>query len=96
MTYKCIFDVEQECSVKEEYKLTPESLNEFCKICSKSSSKKQEAKILEMVAQIAGRFLADIMNAVKEKEELQYRLGRAEATAKIFEEQLLEASHKTS
>jgi len=31
--YNCIFDLERECPVKTSYKLKPESLVEFCKIC---------------------------------------------------------------
>lgn len=31
--YKCVFDKDQNCPVKLEYKLKPESLVEFCKVC---------------------------------------------------------------
>lgn len=31
--YVCIFDGSKLCPVKQEYKLKPESLVEFCKIC---------------------------------------------------------------
>lgn len=31
--YYCIFDKEKPCPVKTEYKLKPESLAEFCKLC---------------------------------------------------------------
>ena len=33
--YYCVFDKTIECSVKTEYKLKPESLIEFCKICDR-------------------------------------------------------------
>ncbi len=35
--YYCVFDKTIGCSVKTEYKLKPESLIEFCKICNKGS-----------------------------------------------------------
>lgn len=34
MTYTCVFNKDKECPVKKEYKLTPESLVSFCKVCA--------------------------------------------------------------
>lgn len=33
--YPCVFDEDKACPVKKQYKLEPESLVEFCKICNR-------------------------------------------------------------
>ena len=81
--YFCVFDKEVECSVKTQYKLTPESLNDYCKICAKSGPNQQQGKIMDMVAQVASQFISRIMDSQKEKEQLQYQLGKMTAIAEM-------------
>ena len=33
ISYTCVFDSTKQCEVKQTFKLVPESLVEFCKIC---------------------------------------------------------------
>jgi len=40
--YPCVFDNSLECPVRVVYKLRPESLVEFCKICPRIKGKKDE------------------------------------------------------
>lgn len=46
--YTCIFDTKKVCSVRQEFKLVPESLVEFCQICDKTmrSSGDHEAQMV--------------------------------------------------
>jgi redox-regulated HSP33 family molecular chaperone len=90
--YYCVFDKDVECSVKNEYKLTPESLNDYCKICAKSGPNQQQGKIMEMVAQVAAQFLSKVMDSQKEKEQLQYNLGRMTATVELLQSSTIEDS----
>lgn len=51
MEYACIFEKDKECPVKKDYKLRPESLVEFCKVCSKhqrSANSEIDLKLEEM------------------------------------------------
>lgn len=90
--YYCVFDKDVECSVKNEYKLTPESLNDYCKICAKSGPNQQQGKIMDMVAQVAAQFLSKVMDSQKEKEQLQYNLGRMTATVELLQSSTIEDS----
>lgn len=70
MEYTCIFDPKQKCPVKTEYKLKPESLVEFCKICRGRSEEK-------MVFEFFTRSLAQMG-------ELQHKIGQKTAEAELY------------
>lgn len=62
--YYCVFDSTQECPVREQFKLQPENLLEFCKLCSKTPIKR------EPEAEIASFMSVLINKEYKEKEIL--------------------------
>ena len=72
-TYFCIFDNHKPCSVKQEYKLKPESLVEFCKICKVPDADKRKLE-LEMVNQL-----------LSQMSTVQYKLGEHIAKAALYQ-----------
>jgi len=75
MEYTCIFDKKAECPVKQEYKLQPESLIEFCKICNKAPSTSENRKF---------EFEA-FLNATKLMGDLSRQLGEQSAKAEMYQ-----------
>lgn len=74
MVYTCIFNKEKECPVKQEYKLKPESLVEFCKICGSAPFKvNQNKQQFEMMMQ----FITTLS-------DLRHQLGRAEVYKELY------------
>lgn len=72
--YTCIFEKDKECPVKTTYKLKPESLLEFCKICNLSPMNRDQNKTqFEMIMQFT-MMMGD----------LQRKLGEATAQADIY------------
>ncbi len=60
--FNCVFRPEQECTVKAAFKLQPESLVEYCKICHINPTNKPELKIGELlisdhVTQVLNKYL---------------------------------------
>ena len=74
--YYCIFDKKQPCPVKEEYKLKPESLNEFCKICNFAPANLQEKRMVFDV----------LMQMTQVYRELGQKTAEADIYKKLYED----------
>ena len=73
ITYSCIFDKEKDCLVKQEYKLRPESLVEFCKICKVPDSNKRKMEF-ETTIQL-----------ISQMSNMQHELGEFKAKAELYQ-----------
>ena len=76
--YKCAFKPDDECPVRGEFKLQPENLLEFCKVCYKNPNNQQRDKTLDtalFVNTIWGTLSKYIDLEKKEKQELMQILN---------------------
>lgn len=78
MEYTCIFDPKQKCPVKTEYKLKPESLVEFCKICRVPNAGKRKLEFETFI------HLSTAMGDIQRK--LGEQTALAEVYKKLYEE----------
>jgi len=76
MEYTCIFDPKQKCPVKTSYKLVPESLVEFCKICKSRSEEKTAFEA----------FMQSMTQMGKLQREIGQKTAEAELYKKLYED----------
>ena len=81
MERKCIFDPSKSCPAKKAFKLQPESLVEFCKVCTFAPvNVSQQKQMLEVFMQITMTM-----------GNLQRDLGKQTALAEVYEKLYEEA-----
>lgn len=85
-SYFCVFDNKKKCPIKTEYKLKPESLSLFCKICpirETPSKTNQVQMVVEALVHIVNKNLVPMLSQFTETQRL---LGKAQAEAQIFKQ----------
>ena len=69
MDYSCVFDSNKRCEVKGAFKLVPESLVEFCKICRQASNQPDPKTFFDII---------------KTVNDLRERIGALNAEVEIY------------
>ena len=72
----CVFDSSKVCQVKQSFKLTPESLVEFCKLCKPQQADKMQS---EMIMQF-------VMQMNSQQRDLGEKAVRAEIYERLYRE----------
>ena len=83
--YFCAFNRERLCPVRTEYKLKPESLIEFCKVCPSFPSKQSQTLQWGLIAEITKQTIIEVSSIVKEGNKLQRELGEFKAKAELYQ-----------
>ena len=66
MERTCVFNNKEICSVKTEFKLKPESLVEFCKLCDKNPRILAEERKTKDISEIVKHAIAELKPAICE------------------------------
>ena len=76
VSYPCIFDNTKNCGVKNAFKLVPESLLEFCKLCNQKPEFGLKLSEMALTERIADKRLNFEMTKYEEEKESSKEINR--------------------